>query len=184
MFMKKFMPIAAMLLFIVACNSNTPETTAEATTVAAAETAAPAKHEYATKPWYSSDFEIGDYKNGDVVVALWKQFDDNNLDAGLNYFADTVSMSFADGFQYTGTRDSLMKIVKGMRSGFSAFRSSIAAIVPLRSIDKDESWVCIWGTEYTTMKNKVDSAEIQENWRFDKNGKIAFMHSYARKTHK
>ena len=184
--MTRSLPIAALLLFTVACNSNKTEPAAEPTTVApATETPAPApqKHEYATKPWYSSDFEIGDFKQGDIVVELWKQFDDNTIEKGLDYFADTVSMSGADGFRFTGTRDSLMKMVKKMRGGFSAYRTTIAAIAPLKSVDKNENWVCIWGTEYTTFKNKVDSSDIQENWRFDKNGKVAFMHSYSRKTH-
>jgi hypothetical protein len=45
----------------------------------------------------------------------------------------------------------------------------------------NENWVSIYGTEYTTIKNKVDSADLQENWRFNKDGKINMMHQYKRK---
>jgi hypothetical protein len=184
--MTRSLLLAALLLFTASCNSNKTEP-AEATTVAADTTAsapAPMKHEYATKAWYSSEFAIGDVNQGDIVVDLWKQFDDNTLDNALKYFADSVNMSFSDGTNFKGTKEGAVKMAKGLRGNFSSFKTTIAAIVPLKSTDKNENWVSIWGTEYTTMKGKADSTDIQENWMFDKNGKVAYMHNYSRKMHK
>ncbi len=181
--MTKTLTMAAMLLFTISCNSDKTETAAENTTVAdAAETPAPVPaHAYAVKATYSSSFEIGDPKNGDAIIELWKQFDENTLDMGMDKFADTVTLWMNDGWKYYGTRDSLMKIMKKLRGEYSDVKSVVVALVPLKSTDMNQSWVSIYGTEYTTMKNKKDSLDIQENWRFNKDGKIDFMHSYRRK---
>ena len=181
--MTKTLTMAAILLFTISCNSDKTETAAETTSVAdAAEPPAPAPaHEYAVKATYSSSFEIGDPKHADIVIDLWKQYDENTLDKGLDYFADTVDMWMADGWRFHGTRDSAMKLTKQARAGFSEMKGVIAAITPLKSTDKNENWVIVYGTEYYTVKNKKDSSDIQENWRFDKNGKITLMHSYRRK---
>jgi len=183
--MTRSLTIAALLLFTVACNSNKTEPAAEPTTVSPTTeppVSSPAPpHEYAVKATYSSAFEIGDHKLGDIIVELWKQYDENTLDKGLDYFADTVTMWMADGWRFHGTRDSLMKLTKKSRADYSSMKAVVVAIVPLKSTDKNENWVSIYGTEYSTMKNKKDSSDIQENWMFDKNGKVAMMHSYRRK---
>lgn len=181
--MTKKLPVAALLLFFLACNSSSTETPAESDTTAAtvAATPAAAPHEYAVKATYSSAFEMGDPKYADIVIELWKQYDDNTLDKGLDYFADTVTMWMADGWRFRGTRDSLMKMTKESRKGFSSMKGVVAAIIPLKITDRNENWVSIYGTEYFTVKNKKDSSELQENWRFDKNGKVDMMHSYRRK---
>lgn len=179
--MTKTLTVAALLLFMMSCNNEAKESTADTTTTASAEPAAPASHEYAAKASYSSSFEMGDPKQGDIVIELWKQFDANNLEKGLNYFADTVDIWTNDGWKYHGAKDSLMDIMKKLRGTYSAVKSDLVAIIPLKSIDKNENWVSIYGTEYTTIKNKVDSADLQENWRFDKDGKINMMHQYKRK---
>jgi hypothetical protein len=87
----------------------------------------------------------------------------------------------ADGWKFAGSRDSLMKLMKQKRGEYSEVNSVIVGIIPLRATDLKENWVSILGTEYTTMKNKKDSADIQEYWRFNKDGKIDMMHSYKRK---
>ena len=180
--MTKALTVAALLLFTASCNDAKKEAAMESTTDTTATAAAPAPaHQYAEKATYSSAFEIGDPSQADKVIDLWKQFDENTLDKGLDLFADTVTVWDANGWRYHGTRDSMMNMVKKMRAGMSSSKSVLVAVVPLKSTDMNENWVSIYGTEYTTVKNKKDSADIQENWRFDKNGKINMMHSYRRK---
>ncbi len=181
--MTKTLLITALLLSAIACNESKTETATEPATVAAGTEATPAAapHEYAVKSSYSSAFEIGDYSQADKVVELWKQYDDNTLEKGLDMFADTVTMMMADGWRYHGTKDSLMKLTKVERAKYSTVKSKIVAITPLKATDLNESWVIIYGTEYMTSKNKTDSSDLQENWRFNKDGKIDMMHSYRRK---
>src|SRR5205809_664522 len=123
--MTRTLLIAALLLSTIACNESKKETAEEAATVTTPETpaVAPAPHEYALKANYSSAFEAGDAKQGDIVVELWKQFDDDMLDKGKDFFADTVTMWSAEGWKYHGTSDSLLKMVKADRSKYSAAKS-------------------------------------------------------------
>ena len=55
------------------------------------------------------------------------------------------------------------------------------AIFPVKSTDKNEDWVCIWGTEVNTdKKGKTDSVHLQETWRFNKDGKIDLLYQHSR----
>ena len=179
--MTKTLTVAALLLFTMSCNNAAKDPSSDVGPVATAEPAATAPHEYAAKASYSSSFELGDPKQADIVIDLWQQFDANKLEDGLKYFADTVDLWTNDGWRYRGPKDSLMDIMKKLRGTYSTVKSDLVAIIPLKSIDKDENWVAIYGTEFKTIKNKVDSTDIQENWRFNKDGKINMMHAYQRK---
>ena len=180
--MTKALTVAAtLLLFTVSCSDAKKEDNMETISDTSAAKVPSAPHEYAVNATFSSDFEIGDPTQADKVVELWKQFDENTLDKGLDYFADSVTVAMHDGWKYYGTRDSLMKLMKQKRGEYSEVNSVIVGIIPLKATDLKENWVSILGTEYTTMKNKKDSADLQEYWRFNKEGKIDMMHSYKRK---
>jgi len=57
---------------------------------------------------------------------------------------------------------------------------SVHAWVPLRSKDRNEEWVLIWSREISTdAKGKKSVRELQETWRFDKNGKVNLMYQYV-----
>jgi hypothetical protein len=59
---------------------------------------------------------------------------------------------------------------------------AVDAVFAVKSTDKDENWVAIWGTEIQdNMNGKVDSVSIQETWRFNKAGKVDFMFQAIRK---
>ncbi|MER3464608.1 MAG: hypothetical protein C4329_09620 [Chitinophagaceae bacterium] len=78
-----------------------------------------------------------------------------------------------------------MQGVKQYRNGFSAVKSRISAWIPLYSVDKNESWVAVWGTEEDTdQSEKVTSTELHEIWRINKDGKIDFMQQFTGKTPK
>jgi len=58
---------------------------------------------------------------------------------------------------------------------FTTIKSTVTAILPVKSTDKNEHWVSIWGSEISTdKKGKIDSVSLQESWRFNKDGKIKF----------
>lgn len=50
--------------------------------------------------------------------------------------------------------------------------STVNAIMPVKSNDKNENWALIWCKEVDTDKGgKIDSFYLQETWRFNKDGK-------------
>ena len=164
------------LCAFVACNNATTSTeTANDSTA----TASDATVTYAYTPSYSADFEIGDSKNAQVILELWKDFDNNTLDNHKDAFADSVTFELSDGSVVKGPKDSVLSSMTAYRSGFTAVVSSVDVVIPLKPKDKEESWVCVWGKEIDTHKNnKIDSVYLNENWMFNKDGKIAYMNQF------
>jgi hypothetical protein len=126
---------------------------------------------------YSSNFRIGDPANSKMILEMWKDYDDNTFD-NHDYVADTAVMFFADGTMARG-KDSLLMGVKQYRGSLSNVSSTLDAWVPLRSVDRNENWVALWGTEtHTTADGKVEKKDIHEIWRINKDGKVDFMKQF------
>jgi len=181
--MKKIAPAACILCMLVACNSATTSTETKTDTMAASM--APeesASVTYAYPVAYSSDFTIGDPKYAQTVLDLWKDFDNNTFDNHKDAFADSVAMDLAGGNTMNGPRDSIIAGAKAYRSSLKNVVSSIEVVTTLKPKGKDETWVCVWSKEVDTHNNgKIDSVNLQENWMFNKDGKIAYMGQYSAK---
>lgn len=170
--------IAVLAVFLIAC--NTAEKTPPEETKAATETKS-AINTAGYTPTYSASFEMGDNKHAEVILALWKDWDNGNLEPSKNLFADSVRFYTSDGSLIVGPRDSAVANAQNFRNMFSAVKTTLHAVFPVKSIDKNDDWVCIWGTEVNTdKKGKVDSVVLQETWRFDKNGKIDLLYQHSR----
>lgn len=127
---------------------------------------------------YSSEFQIGDPKYAQIILKLWKDWDNNALDQSAAMFADTVAMYNADGTMLKGKEQNLAE-AKKYRGQFTTVKSTIHAFVSLRSTDRNENWVAIWGTEEDTGKDgKITSKELHEVWKFNKDGKIDVMRQF------
>ncbi len=99
--MKRFFVFSAIVV-LAACNSNeSTKTDATADSVKpASETTMPAiKSPYPIG--YSSDFEKDDPKNAETLLALWKAWDNGDLNAAKDMFADSVELHFSDGSSHT-----------------------------------------------------------------------------------
>ena len=172
--------IIAVAICIIACN-NAEKTTPEETKAVSTTKATGISNTSGYTPTYSSSFEMGDVKNAEAVLALWKDWDKGDLQPSKMLFADTVSFYTADGGLIGGSRDSTVANAQNFRNMFSSVKSTVHAVFPIKSTDKNEDWVCIWGTEVSTNKNgKTDSLHLQETWRFDKDGKINLIYQHSR----
>lgn len=127
---------------------------------------------------YSSDFKIGNPQHSKIILDLWKDFDDNTFDKH-DYMADTVVMFFPDGSMAKG-KDSVMAGAKRYRASMAGVSSTIDAFIPLRSNDRNEDWVAVWGVETDTYAGgKTEKKDLQEIWRINKDGKVDFMKQFA-----
>ena len=167
------------IAFLEACTSGPNKSATE--TIKTADSV-PLKQEmplYPYKASYSSDFDIGDPKNAQTILELYKNWDANTIDNSKSSFAETDTMYFADGNMFAGNRDSLFVVANKKRGQMGTVIDSIHAWVPLRSKDRQENWVIIWTREISTdAKGKTTAKELQETWRFDENGKINLMFQY------
>lgn len=181
--MKRIFIIASVAL-IAACNNSGDKAKVDSmstdTTATAAKMMPDINSPYAVG--YSSKFEIGDPKNAETVLSLWKDWDNNNLANGKNSFADTVEFLFSDGTTMRASRDSSLAVAQKIRDSQASIVSTIDAVTSLRSTDKNENWALLWGQEKVTdKKGRIDSSAIQETWRLNKDGKVDFVLQYRRK---
>ena len=127
---------------------------------------------------YSSDFKIGNPAYSKMILELWKDWDDNAFDRH-DYFADTVVMFLPDGSVVKG-KDSCLAGAKRYRGAMSTATSTLDAWTPLKSVDRNEDWVAVWGAETDTYPDgKKDTRDLHEIWRINKNGKVDFMKQFA-----
>jgi len=177
--MKKILLVAAVAA-LAACNNTTDSAKVESMNK---DSSGSGKMDdnmnYPYTSDYSHNFEIGSSKNAMTILQLFKDWDNNNLDNSKSSFAETDTMYFADGNMFAGSRDSLFAIAKQMRGQMGTVVDSVHAWVPLKSKDRNEDWVLIWATEIATnAAGKTTRREIQETWRFDKDGKVNLVFQY------
>ena len=167
------------IAFLAACTSSADKTKTETVDTSGSDSAKQVSLTYPFTPDYSSDFEIGDAKNAQTLLELYRNWDNNTLDNSKSSFAENDTMYFADGNMFAGSRDSLFIVANKMRGQMGSVVDSIHAWVPLRTRDKKEQWVAIWAREISTnAKGVKKSKELHEVWRFDNNGKINLMYQY------
>lgn len=130
---------------------------------------------------YSSQFEIGNPAYSKMILELWKDWDNNQLEMHQDYFSDTITYEAPTGEVIKG-KEKFVANGRQYRDLYSNVKSSIEVWIPLRSVDKDEDWVAVWGREDDTDKDgKVTATMIQEVWGFNKDGKIVFYRQYTAK---
>ena len=128
---------------------------------------------------YSSKFVMDDPKNAESLLTLWKDWDNGNLSAHKDLFADSVSFYFSDGSMLVAKRDSAVAVAQKVRNLITTSVSSVDAIMAVKSADKNEHWALIWGRERdTNNKGKVDSFDLQETWRFNNDGKADLVYQF------
>ena len=165
--------------FFAACTSSADKSTTETPKASDSMSEKQPDLSYPYTAEYSSSFEIGDPKNAQTLLELYRNFDNNTLDNSKSAFADNDTMYFSNGGMFAGSRDSLFAIASKMRAQMGSVVDSVHAWVALRSKDKKDEWVLIWSREISTdAKGKKTARELQETWRFDKNGKINLMYQY------
>jgi hypothetical protein len=127
---------------------------------------------------YSSNFAIGNPAHSKMILDLWKDWDDNAFNRH-DYMADTLVMYFPDGTMVKGKQANLDGAMK-YRGTMTSAKSILDAWMPLKSIDKNEDWVALWGSETDTYADgKVQKRDIHEIWRINKDGKVDFMKQFT-----
>lgn len=131
------------------------------------------------KATYSSNFVIDDAKYSNIILTLWKDFQNNTLDKHIPYFSDTVTMILANGKILKG-RSSSLKDIKEARNSLKNYKISVHAYMSVKSVDKNKHFVLIWGEDNFTDKNgKKATIHMHEIWGFNKDNKVDYMAQYS-----
>ena len=172
--MKRILVILSAVAFI-ACNNEKEDSKATATAMVPTDM-------HGFKPSYSGSFVMDSAKNTETTLALWDAWKSGDLAGARRYFADTIAFFLPDGSNMMGQTDTIMKGMQAYRSSFTKMDLNVEAVFAVKSTDKDENWVAIWGSEIKTDKaGKIDTVSLQETWRFNKAGKVNMMFQAARK---
>jgi len=124
---------------------------------------------------------MDDPKNAESLLAIWKAYDNGDLSVTKDLFGDSIEANMGNGAIMRTSRDSTLAMVQAFRNSLKNSVSQVDAIMAVKSIDRNEHWALIWGTETDTYKNgKIDSTYLQETWRFNKDGKADLMYQYRR----
>lgn len=165
----------ALSLAIISCHSEDKNEAESKTASAQADASLP----YTAT--YSSQFEMGDAKNAETVLSIWKAWDDGTISSSRKLFADSVHFYFRDGGKFEGSTDTIIKNIQGFRNTMASVKNTIHMYTALKSKDKNENWVFIWATEVMVDKQgKTDSSGLQESWRLNKDGKIDMVYQFGR----
>jgi hypothetical protein len=133
-------------------------------------------------PSYSASFVMDSAKNTETVLALWSDWKSGDLSKSRSHFADSLSFFMPDGSNMIGPTDQILKGMQDYRNSFKGMLVNVEAVFAVKSTDKNENWVAIWGSEIQTdMKGKTDTVSLQETWRFNNAGKVDMMFQAARK---
>ena len=180
--MKKILLLLTGAALFTACNNETKSksgTTGEDTTVAKSSVTLP------YTPAYSSSFKIGNPEYSAMILqGSWKDWENNSMDNMKSWVADTIVAHHSDNTTVKGV-DSLMARWKRGRAGYTSVIDTIHTVVPLYSTDKNQNWVLVWATEINTdTKGKIDTMDLMETWRINKDGKADRLYQYDRHARK
>ena len=128
---------------------------------------------------YSSSFTMADPSYSEKILTLWKDYENNTLDKHADMISDTVSMLLADGTLVKGKANNLAG-VKEYRGSIKNLKVTVDAWMSVKSLDRDENLVCVWGNEsFTDKDGKQVSVRMHEVWGFNSAGKVSLILQYT-----
>jgi len=128
---------------------------------------------------YSSNFTMADPSYSEKILIIWKDYENNTLDKHVEMFSDTVTMLLSDGTLTKGKAGNLAG-AKEFRNSIKNLKVTVDAWISIKSLDRDENLVCVWGNEsFTDKDGKQVSRRVQEVWGFNSAGKVSLMLQYA-----
>ncbi|HEY6978319.1 MAG TPA: hypothetical protein VH396_18605 [Chitinophagaceae bacterium] len=131
-----------------------------------------------------SNWTMGDPQNLKIILDMYKNWEDNKLDAAAAAFADSTYYDLANGNMAVTTKQNILDSFKVWRGMSGSLSSDVITGLSLHSPDKNEDWVLTWSlNRWTSKDGKTDSSYSNDNWQL-KNGKIAYMTSFEQKIKK
>lgn len=178
--MKKLFMLLILPAIAISCGENKTETAPVETTVAEAPKP---QVSYPYEAQMANDWTIGNPELTVKVLNLYRhlQSDDFTDEVVMPYFADSMTSVAFDERTYTGHPKGFFEGVRKFRSQFKEIDEEFVTYVSLHSESAGLDMVSLWFKEKVVRTNgKADSTRYQENWIFNKDGKIIRRTAFAR----
>ncbi|MGZ3939225.1 MAG: hypothetical protein ACXVLT_11245, partial [Flavisolibacter sp.] len=126
------------------------------------------------------NISLGNPAYSDIVLKVWKDFENNSMDNSRPYFTDNVVGHSSGGTVVTG-KENMFKTSNEFRNSLKDVKFRIVACTTLKSPDDpDHELVMIWAERYFTMQDgMVLKTNAQEGWYFNKQGKIDQFYQFS-----
>ena len=176
---KNFFPL--VLLVFMACNdANNDELGSIKPIDDTTTTTNAAALDYAYSKSSTSNYEMGDPAQIQMVLKSLKAWENNNIDEAVQDFGDTVELFF-DNFYTKLPKDSLKQFFTQSRGDFDSVKIVMHDWETVKSTNDNNEWVSLWYTEITKPKNgKLDSLAIMDDVKV-RDGKIIEINQYSRR---
>jgi hypothetical protein len=178
--MKKCFFLLAFPAVLFSCSENKTEVTE--TETPAVETPKVAV-QYPFEAQLANDWTMGDPQKTVQILELYKhlQTDDFADSVVLPYFADSITSVSFDERVYAGNPKGFLDNVRKFRTQFKELDEEFVSYTCLHSESKGIDMVSLWFKEKVVRNNGTkDSTRYQENWIFNKDGKITHRTAFAR----
>ena len=174
--MKKILSLISIIIFFLSCN------TANNSEIGKDEGKKADTLTYAYKATYSSDITVPSKPEiGQMVLTVWKMFENRQIDSLKKFYADTVTYDNSDGYHFYGSSGALLGFARKDVEGLDSLRFDISMWQSLHLNDRNEDWVYIWAAERRYPKGgKADTSLIHEQWKVE-NGKVSYFNQYKAK---
>jgi hypothetical protein len=177
--MKKLVSLFVMAVFFFSCNEAPKETPEEITEVVAEPVKVTAPMPFPAT--LTSDWKIGDPEKIRIVLTLYKNLINDSIENGRQFLADSILSIRYDNRRKTYSADEFIKLIKDFRGQFKSLDEKFQSYVCLHSDSLNIDMVSLWLEEDAVWKNgKLESTLYQENWYFNKDGKIYRRGGYSR----
>jgi hypothetical protein len=131
---------------------------------------------------YSSRFKVAGNDLSKMILELYKSYEGQDF-SNDEKFADTVVVFLPEGKMLRG-KEEVISTFKQMRAGLNTVKFEFSAIIPLTSVDRNEDWVALWGTQMMTPADNSTTntmLEFQTIWRVNKDKKVDFIKFFESK---
>lgn len=136
------------------------------------------------EPLYATDFEVASPRYSQMVMQLWKNYDDNTLDLSAPLLDENVEITLSSGTIIKGKK-AAMEGIKYHRALFTSVKSQVHAVIPHTNSQNNETTVGIWGSEESIDKDgKKTIALLHEVWFFNQEGRVIRMIQFEQKAPK
>ena len=158
---------------IVACKSKEEDKTTTATT---SSIKLPYEANYATE--FTNNVSDSDLL---LVLNSYKAWENGDLKALRATMGDSMYVTGAESFKFSGLTDSLMNIWMKFRDSLSSVTITMDVWLKNHSVKDSIDWINVWYKEIDTYKTgKVDSANYEDDNGL-KNGKMIWYSSHKQK---
>src|SRR5436190_16282718 len=165
------------LFFILSCGQDkaTDKTIENTTEKAPAASTEPQSLTPLTYPALYSSWEMGKRDNMNIVLSLYKAWDESSVDNIKNLFADSVILDLPGGRRITSSRDNITDVLIKYRKSFATTSNQVISIYPILNKETNDEWVAaLLYNKWSYQDNRKDSSLFHDLWKLQ-NGKIYYM---------